>query len=225
MSTSKKLRKPNNNLTQVMGFSPIVPKNYAQTQYLEALRTNDIVFGTGPAGTGKTFIAVSYAAEQLFYKNIDKIVITRPAVEAEETMGHLPGELQEKFAPYLTPIREVLDKQLGKSFVDYCLKAGKIEAVPIAFMRGRTFDNSIVIISEAQNTTPGQMKLILSRFGENSKYIVEGDISQKDIREFSGLEDAIKRLSHISTVEVVQFLVQDIVRSGMCKKIIQTYLE
>lgn len=228
MSTSKKARSKgsnNGNQIQINGFEPIRPKNFAQDQYLESIKRNTITFGVGPAGTGKTYIAAAYAAEQLYYKRIDKIIVTRPAVEAEESLGFLPGELEEKYAPYLAPVREIFEDLLGKSFVEYCLKVGYIEPVPIAFLRGRTFNNAVVLIDEAQNCTPNQMKLILSRIGEGSKYIIDGDISQKDIKGDSGLEDAIRRLSGISGIEVSHFLNADIVRSGMCKKIIQAYSE
>jgi phosphate starvation-inducible PhoH-like protein len=204
-------------------FDPVIPKNYAQGQYLDSIIRNQITFATGPAGTGKSYIATSYAAEQLFYKKIDKLIITRPAVEAGESMGFLPGELQEKYAPYLAPFRDILDKHLGKSFVDYLIKVNVIEPIPIGFMRGRTFKNALVIIMESQNTTPEQMKLILSRIGEGCKIIVEGDITQKDILGLSGLEDAINRLSRITGVDTVNFLTSDIVRSGLCRKIIQAY--
>lgn len=222
MSTSKKSR---NNKIQINGFEPITARNYAQSAYLDSLRRNQITFAIGPAGTGKSYIATAYAAEQLYYKKIDKIVITRPAVEAEEELGFLPGDLSEKYAPYLAPIRDIFDKLLGKSFVEYCLKSGSIEPVPIGFMRGRTFENAICLIDEAQNCTPGQMKLILSRIGENCQYIVDGDVTQKDISGESGLTDAIHKLEHLPGVEVITFLNQDIVRSGLCKKIIQAYSE
>jgi phosphate starvation-inducible PhoH-like protein len=224
MSTSKKARS-NNGEIRINGFEPIVARNYAQGIYLDSIRRNQITFAVGPAGTGKSYIATAYAAEQLYYKRIDKLIITRPAVEAEESLGFLPGELEDKYAPYLMPIRDILDKLLGKSFVEYCLKVGYIEAVPIAYMRGRTFDNAICLIDEAQNVTPNQMKLILSRIGDNCKFIVDGDVSQKDIKGYSGLEDAIDRLGSIHGIETVRFLTNDIVRSGMCKKIIQAYSE
>jgi phosphate starvation-inducible PhoH-like protein len=230
MSTSsgKKARRaattnPQDAQIRINGFEPIVPKNFAQGMYLESIRNNNITFGVGPAGTGKSYIAAAYAAEQLYYKKIDKLIITRPAVEAEESLGFLPGELEEKYAPYLAPLRDILDRLLGKSFVDYCLKVGYIEAVPIAFMRGRTFENSVYIISEAQNATPSQMKLILSRIGENCKVIVEGDITQKDIEGDSGLEDAMYKLQRFDGVETVRFFNNDIVRSRLCKQIIQAY--
>ncbi len=228
MSTSKKRRNNTHTTTgtnqiKINGFEPIVPKNYAQSAYLESIRNNQITFAVGPAGTGKSYIATAYAAEQLYYKKIDKLIVTRPAVEAEESLGALPGELQEKYAPYLAPVRDILDNLLGKTFVDYCIKVGTIEPVPLGFMRGRTFANSVVLFDEAQNATPKQMKLILSRIGEDCKMIIDGDITQKDIRGDSGLEDAVKRLSHLQGVDVVRFLNNDIVRSGLCRRIIQAY--
>lgn len=223
MSTSKKARKSPE--IKINGFEPIVSRNYAQGAYLDSLRRNQITFAIGPAGTGKSYIATAYAAEQLYYKKIDKIIITRPAVEAEESLGFLPGLLEEKYAPYIAPIKDILDNLLGKSFTDYCLKSGSIEAIPLAYMRGRTFENSIVLADEMQNSTPGQMKLLLSRIGENCKYIVDGDVTQKDIGGESGLTDAIHKLGNLPGVETVTFLNQDIVRSGLCKKIIQAYSE
>lgn len=223
VSSKEKITGPSQ--IKINGFEPVVPMNFAQSTYLESLRSNQITFATGPAGTGKSYIATAFAAEQLYYKKIDKIIITRPAVEAEETLGFLPGELSEKYAPYLAPVREILENVLGKSLVEYCIRTHSIEPVPIAYMRGRTFENAICIIDEAQNTTPTQMKLILSRIGNNCKFIIDGDISQKDIRGSSGLEDAILRLHSIPGIEVVHFLQHDIVRSEMCKKIIQAYSE
>lgn len=227
MSTGKKARKTqiqgSSDQIRINGFEPIHPKNFAQSAYLDSIRNNDITFGVGPAGTGKSYIAAAYAAEQLYYKKVDKLIITRPAVEAEESLGFLPGELEEKYAPYLAPVKDILEELLGTAFVEYCLKVGYIEAVPLAFMRGRTFKNAIVLLDEAQNCTPKQMKLFLSRIGENCKYIIDGDISQKDINGDSGLKDAIDRLANISDIDVIHFLTHDIVRSGLCKKIIQAY--
>ena len=137
----------------------------------------------------------------------------------------MPGELEEKYAPYLAPVRDILDKLLGKSFVDYCIKVGTIEPVPLGFMRGRSFEDAIVLFDESQNATPKQMKLFLSRIGENCKMIIDGDITQKDIRGDSGLEDAIKRLDRVQGIDVVRFVNNDIVRSGLCRKIIQAYEE
>ena len=229
MSTSKKARSKiqnsSSNQIKINGFEPIVPKNYAQSAYLESIRNNQITFAVGPAGTGKSYIATAYAAEQLYYKRITKLIVTRPAVEAEESLGAMPGELEEKYAPYLAPVRDILDKLLGKSFVDYCIKVGTIEPVPLGFMRGRSFEDAIVLFDESQNATPKQMKLFLSRIGENCKMIIDGDITQKDIRGDSGLEDAIKRLDRVQGIDVVRFVNNDIVRSGLCRKIIQAYEE
>lgn len=205
------------------GLKPIETKNFAQATYLESIKNNQITFGTGSAGTGKTFIAASYAAEQLYYKNINKIILTRPAVTAEEELGFLPGDLSEKYEPYLLPFREIFERTLGKSFYECCLKDGNIEPAPIGYLRGRTFDNAIILIDEAQNVTCGQMKLILSRIGENCKIIISGDTGQKDIDGPSGLTDAINRLSHLPEVDVINFLPQDIVRSKLCKQIIMAY--
>lgn len=216
VSSSKSNRSSN-------GLKPIQPKNFAQEMYLTSIKENQITFGTGSAGTGKTFIAASYAAEQLYYKKTNKIILTRPAVTAEEELGFLPGDLTEKYEPYLLPFREIFEKTLGKSFYEFCLKDGIIEPAPIGYLRGRTFDNAIILIDEAQNVTAGQMKLILSRIGENCKIIISGDTAQMDINEQSGLTDAVNRLGHLDEVDVINFLPQDIVRSALCKKIILSY--
>jgi phosphate starvation-inducible PhoH-like protein len=202
---------------------PLVAKNEAQKKYMAALKSHQLVFATGPAGTGKTFICGTMAADALRNQSIEKLIITRPAVEAGENLGFLPGEVDEKFEPYLRPFRDVLDERLGKSFVDYLIKAGRIEAAPFAYMRGRTFKNSIVILDEAQNTTPNQMKLFLTRVGENCRVVVNGDINQKDITGQSGLDDAVTRLSYIPSVKVVEFTRRDIVRSGLVQEIVTAY--
>lgn len=202
---------------------PLVAKTESQKRYLSALKNYQLVFATGPAGTGKTFLCGTVAADALRNQTIDKLIITRPAVEAGESLGFLPGELDEKFEPFLRPFRDVLDERLGKTFVDYLIKVGRIEAAPMAYMRGRTFKNSIVILDEAQNTTPNQMKLFLTRVGENCRVVVNGDINQKDIVGQSGLDDAIKRLSYIPSVKVVEFNRNDIVRSGLVQEIVQAY--
>ena len=217
VSSSKGSRNLTNDL------KPIATKNFAQAQYLQSITDNQITFGTGSAGTGKTFIAASFAAQELFYKRIDKIILTRPAVTAEEDLGFLPGDLMYKYAPYLIPFKEIFERTLGKSFYEYALKESIIEPCPIGYLRGRTFDNCILLIDEAQNVTPSQMKLILSRVGENCKIIVSGDTGQMDIEGTSGLSDAIKRLSRIPGVDTVNFLPQDIVRSKFCKAVIMAY--
>lgn len=205
-------------------FPELKALNYAQQDYIDAMRESDVVFALGSAGTGKTYVATHYAAEQLFYKKIDKIIITRPAVEAcGEEMGFLPGDLQEKFLPYLLPYMETFNELLGKSFTEYCLKTGAIEAVPLAFMRGRQFKDCIVLGDELENATPMQLKLLLTRIGENCKMLLNGDLDQKDIQGLSGLEDAIGRTRHVEEVEVIQFTDDDIVRSGLCKKLLKAY--
>lgn len=205
-------------------FQSIVPKNEAQANYLRALSTQDIIIGTGPAGTGKTYISTSYAAEQLYYKKINKLILTRPNIEAGESMGFLPGNLDEKYLPYLYPFLETLEEKLGKSYVQYLIKNRIIEPIPIGFLRGRTFNNAIVILDEAQNATKSQMKLILSRIGNSCKMIIEGDTNQLDIpKNDSGLEDIFKRLNKIPGVGVINFSKDDIVRSKLCKRIIEAY--
>lgn len=223
MATSTGKRNRRKQEEHVSSFEPVIPKNYAQQTYLEAIASNDIVFGTGSAGTGKTFIATMYAAEKLFFKDIDKIILTRPNVEAGPSLGFLPGELEEKYAPYLEPFADVLKMALGASFYDYCIKTKKIEPIPLGFMRGRTFDNAIVLVDESQNIDAKCMEMILSRIGENCKMIFSGDTKQKDINGTAGIADAIRVLEGVRGVEVVRFLPDDIVRSEMCKKIIKAY--
>lgn len=203
--------------------SPIVGKTERQKQYINAIKQFDITFAVGPAGTGKTYICAALAAEALAEKKIDKIIITRPAVEAGEKLGFLPGELNEKFDPYLTPFREILDQRLGRSFVDYLIKVKRIEAAPLAYMRGRTFRNAWVILDEAQNTSPVQMKMFLTRIGENAKLIINGDVDQKDIPGMSGLADAVNRCSWIPKVKKVQFSKSDSVRHDIVQEILQSY--
>lgn len=198
-------------------------KTEAQGHYLISMESNQLTFGVGPAGTGKTYVCTRYAADLLQNRQVDRIIVTRPAVEAGEGLGFLPGTIHEKFAPYFAPFRAVLDEVFGSSHVDNMIKLGKIEIQPLEYIRGLTFDNCVVILDEAQNTTPGQMKLFLSRIGEYSKVIVNGDISQQDIPGQSGLADAMDRLEGVKSVEIVEFDEDDIVRSGLCKEIIKRY--
>lgn len=204
---------------------PLQPRNDRQRRYLSAMQQQTITFGLGPAGTGKTYVCGAHAAAELEARRVSRLVITRPAVEAGEELGFLPGEIEEKFAPYLAPFRDVLDERLGKSFVDNLIKNGRIEAAPLAYMRGRTFKDAIVILDEAQNTTPAQMKMFLTRIGENCRVIVNGDVRQKDIKGVSGLEDAVRRLIWIPQVSVIEFQREDVVRSGIVSDVIQSYDE
>lgn len=223
-SSSKKARRQSQNLENPIeyGFRDVKPLNYIQEEYLDAIRSSEIIFGVGSAGTGKTFVAASYAAGELFHRRVNKIILTRPNIETGRGLGFLPGELEEKYAPYLEPFDAIFQRCLGKGFYEYALKHKHIEPKPIGFMRGATFDNCIVLVDEAQNLTKTELKMMLSRIGKNCKIILSGDPEQRDISN-SGLEDAIKRLDGIEGIEVVRFLEQDIVRSRMCKQIILAY--
>lgn len=229
-SSGKKARKAQVNKTaqsstpnQVeFGFRDVKPLNFIQGEYLEAIKASDIVFGVGSAGTGKTYVAASYAAGELYNRRIQKIILTRPNVETGRGLGFLPGELDEKYAPYLQPFDQVFTRTLGKGFYEYSLKAKDIEPKPIGFMRGASFENCIILVDEAQNLTKVEFKMLLSRIGKNCKIILSGDPKQTDIPD-SGLIDACKRLVNIAGVEVVQFRDEDIVRSPMCKQVILAY--
>jgi phosphate starvation-inducible protein PhoH and related proteins len=194
-----------------------------QTNYISAIQANTLTFGTGPAGTGKTFIATTMAADALQKKHIKKILLTRPAIEAGEKLGYLPGELDEKFEPYLRPFRDILNKRLGHGFVDCALKNGKIEALPLAYMRGMTFEDCWVLLDEAQNTTPVQMKMFLTRIGDRCKVIVNGDLTQQDIPGASGLADGLQRSRGLPGVGEVAFTRDDVVRSGLVQMLVDRY--
>ena len=211
-------------VTPTLKKSQLRALNKAQQQYINAIRANVITFAVGPAGTGKTYIAASYAAELLEEKLIDSVIMTRPNVEASSKgFGFLPGDLGEKFAPYMEPLLSVLEERLGKSYTDLLVKRGQIKLKPLEFMRGSTFKNSLCILDEAQNTTPSQMKLFLSRIGDDCKVIIDGDTAQTDIRGLSGLADAVDRLYDVDKIGIVEFGIDDIVRSEMCKEIILRY--
>jgi phosphate starvation-inducible PhoH-like protein len=226
MASGKKARRENSESRRYTpveyGFTDVKPLNFIQGEYLRAIQTNQIVFGVGSAGTGKTYVAATYAAGELFHRRIQKIIVTRPNVETGRGLGFLPGTLEEKYAPYLEPFDNVFMRCLGKGFYEYALKAKDIEPRPLGFMRGSTFDNCIVLLDEAQNATCEEMKMLLSRIGKNCKMIISGDVDQSDIPD-SGLSDAIHRLDRIPDIEVVRFLDEDIVRSKMCKQIILAY--
>jgi phosphate starvation-inducible PhoH-like protein len=207
-----------------MPVAEIEVLNHAQRRYLSSIKSNIITFGVGVAGTGKSYIALSYAAEQLKAKRISKIIITRPIVEAGEKIGYLPGELEEKIAPYFEPMISILNKRLGVSFVEYLIKRGVIQAKPLAYLRGSTFEDAVVILDESQNTTPSTMQLFLTRIGENCKVIIDGDVRQSDIKGESGLSDAMTRLKGINNIGVVTFGIDDVVRSGICRDIVIAYM-
>ena len=203
--------------------SKIEAKTEAQAHYLLSMRSSIVTFGIGPAGTGKTFLAAVEAADALLAKRVTKIVVTRPAVEAGEELGFLPGSLEDKFDPYFRVVRDILDRRMGKSQVEYLIKRGTIEALPLAYMRGHTFDRSFVIFDEAQNATCTQMKLFLTRIGNNSKVVVNGDVRQRDVQGACGLEDAVARTSKIKGVQTIEFTREDIVRSGISQRIVEAY--
>src|SRR5436190_3319327 len=207
------------------GKRSVTPKTLNQKLYLEAIEKFDMVFGIGPAGTGKTYLAVSMAVRALLEKKVNRIVLTRPAVEAGERLGFLPGTLQEKIDPYLKPLYDALYDMLDVERVDRHLERGVIEIAPIAFMRGRTLNDSFVILDEAQNTTPEQMKMLVTRIGYNSKAVVTGDITQIDLPrgKLSGLVEAERVLSHVEGIGFVHFTERDVVRHPLVQRIVRAY--
>ena len=223
-SSAKKLRsvQRDNVVPLEIGFENVKPLNYIQGEYLRAIHENSIIFGIGSAGTGKTYIAATYAAGELFHRRIKKIVLTRPNIETGRGLGVLPGTLEEEYAPYLEPFDQIFSNSLGRGFYEYALNKNQIIPKPLGFMRGTTFEDCIVLLDEAQNATRDEMKMILSRIGKNCKIIVSGDQEQSDITN-SGLLDATQRLEGIEGIEVVRFRDEDIVRSKLCKQIILAY--
>lgn len=203
---------------------PVEAKTEAQAHYLISMKSAELTFGVGPAGTGKTYLAAAFAAEMLEANLIEQIIVTRPAVEAGENLGFLPGELDEKFEPFLRPFIDVFNERFGRGHADYLLRHGTIEAAPLAYMRGRTFKKALVILDEAQNTTPAQMKMFLTRLGEGTRCVVNGDPAQSDIDGPNGLNDAMARLKHLSPrVRICMFDRGDVVRSGLVQKIVEAY--
>lgn len=203
----------------------ITPRTPKQAEYLEAIQSNRLVFGLGPAGTGKTFLAVAKAVELLQAGEIDRLILTRPAVEAGESLGFLPGTMQEKIDPYLRPIYDALHDMIQPEQIARRLADGSIEIAPLAFMRGRTLSNAAIILDEAQNTTATQMKMALTRIGEGSRMIVTGDLSQTDLPGGvkSGLRDAVDVLKNMKDMAIVAFDEADVVRSGIVRKIVAAY--
>jgi phosphate starvation-inducible PhoH-like protein len=204
---------------------PIRVKNMGQKRYVEAIDKSDVVFGIGPAGTGKTFLAVVCAIAAFKKGEVSRIILTRPAVEAGESLGFLPGDLKEKVDPYLRPIYDSLYAILGTNTTDRLMERGVIEVAPLAYMRGRTLDDAFVILDEAQNTTDAQMKMFLTRLGFNSKMVVNGDMTQVDLpgRQHSGLIDARHILKNIDQIKFINFSANDVVRHPVVAKIITAY--
>jgi phosphate starvation-inducible PhoH-like protein len=207
------------------GKKVLAPKSVNQRRYLEAIERNDMVFGIGPAGTGKTYLAVAMAVSALINKQVARIILTRPAVEAGERLGFLPGTLQEKIDPYLRPLYDALYDMLDSERVEKLLERNVIEVAPIAFMRGRTLNDSFIILDEAQNSTPEQMKMVLTRQGFNSKMVVNGDVTQIDLPNArrSGLIEAVEVLRGVEGISFVQFDEKDVVRHTLVQRIVKAY--
>ena len=206
---------------------PIKPKTLGQKKYVDAIRKQMIVFGLGPAGTGKTYLAMAMAITAFKNNEVGRIILTRPAIEAGEKLGFLPGDLQSKIDPYLRPLYDALYQIMGaESFIKNSEK-GLIEVAPLAYMRGRTLDNAYIILDEAQNTTPAQMKMFLTRIGFGSKVVITGDLTQKDLPKdtTSGLDVAMKVLSKVDEIGMVKLTSQDVVRHPLVQKIVKAYEE
>ncbi len=204
---------------------PLKPKTLGQKHYCTAIKNNTVVVGVGPAGTGKTYLAVAMAVAAFRAREINRIILTRPAVEAGEKLGFLPGDLQSKVDPYLRPLYDALFDMLGAETYQKYVERGNIEVAPLAYMRGRTLDDSFIILDEAQNTTPEQMKMFLTRLGFNSKMVITGDITQIDLPGGirSGLKDAVRILKDIEGIETVMFSAKDVVRNKLVQDIIRAY--
>lgn len=205
--------------------SSIVPKTFQQKRYIEAVHQNDIVFGIGPAGTGKTYLAMAVAVAALLRKEVKRVILCRPAVEAGEKLGFLPGDMAEKVNPYLRPLYDALYDMVDTDRAAEMIEKGAIEVAPLAFMRGRTLSNAFVILDEAQNTTPGQMQMFLTRLGFGSKCFVTGDITQVDLPYgvTSGLVDAIRILDGVKGLEFVHFTEEDVIRHPLVARIVSAY--
>jgi phosphate starvation-inducible PhoH-like protein len=203
----------------------IVPRSNTQIRYMEALSKSDIIFALGPAGTGKTYLAVAQAVQQLIQGTVDRLILSRPAVEAGERLGFLPGDMKEKVDPYLRPLYDALYDMLPTEQVERRIASGEIEIAPIAFMRGRTLADAFVILDEAQNTTPAQMKMFLTRFGMNSRMVVCGDPRQVDLPDIgkSGLADAVGRLEGVDGIATIRFGAADVVRHPIVGRIVEAY--
>ena len=203
----------------------IFPRTAGQAAYFKLLRDHEVVFGLGPAGTGKTYMAVAWAVDFLKRRQVERIILSRPAVEAGERLGFLPGDMKEKVDPYLRPLYDALYDMMPSDKVDRMIANGEIEIAPLAFMRGRTLSNAFVIIDEAQNTTPVQMKMVLTRLGEDSRMAITGDLSQIDLPsgQLSGLSDAVNRLDNVKGIGITRLSGEDVVRHPVVARILKAY--
>ena len=213
------------NLTLKTALKHINPRTATQNQFIEAMNTHDMVFGMGPAGTGKTYLAVAKAVHEMLENKVEKIILTRPAVEAGENLGFLPGDLKEKIDPYLRPLYDALYEMLPRDIVGKKIANGEIEIAPLAYMRGRTLTHAMIILDEAQNTTPMQMKMFLTRLGEGSRMVINGDLTQTDLPRggVSGLAEAERILKNVPEIAFVEFTNKDVVRHGLVSKIVLAY--
>ena len=206
---------------------PIKPKTIGQKEYIDAIRKRMIVFGVGPAGTGKTYLAMAMAINAFKNNEVNRIILTRPAIEAGEKLGFLPGDMQSKVDPYLRPLYDALYQIMGAESFQHNMEKGLIEVAPLAYMRGRTLDNSFIILDEAQNTTPAQMKMFLTRIGFGSKVVITGDLTQKDLPhdQASGLDTALKVLRNVEEIGICRLTSSDVVRHPLVQKIVKAYDE
>ena len=204
---------------------PLKPKTLGQTHYIESLRKNTVTFCIGPAGTGKTYLAVAMAVRAFRAHQVNRIILTRPAVEAGEKLGFLPGDLQNKVDPYLRPLYDALFDMMGAESFQRYMERGNIEVAPLAYMRGRTLDDSYIILDEAQNTTSGQMKMLLTRFGSNAKVVITGDVTQIDLPDpkASGLVEAVKVLRDVPDIGIVRLSGKDVIRHRLIQDIVKAY--
>lgn len=212
-------------ISHTINGKPIKPKTLGQKEYVDRIRSKMLTFGIGPAGTGKTYLAIAMAIKAFKNDDVNRIILTRPAIEAGEKLGFLPGDLQSKVDPYLRPLYDALNQIMGQESFERNVEKGLIEVAPLAYMRGRTLDNSFIILDEAQNTTPAQMKMFLTRIGYGSKAVVNGDLTQKDLpySTESGLENAIKVLSKIEDLGFSYLTDKDVVRHPLVQKIVKAY--
>lgn len=206
---------------------PIKPKTIGQKEYIDAIKKRMIVFGVGPAGTGKTYLAMAMAINAFKNNEVNRIILTRPAIEAGEKLGFLPGDMQSKVDPYLRPLYDALYQIMGAESFQHNMEKGLIEVAPLAYMRGRTLDNSFIILDEAQNTTPAQMKMFLTRIGFGSKVVITGDLTQKDLPhdQASGLDTALKVLRNVKEIGICRLTSSDVVRHPLVQKIVKAYDE